>query len=125
MTSHRPSRWLAPLALIAAIAAVGLVVSGTMGDEEPDQRSNGASQERPREERGSTDRERPGSDETDTGTETSTTAQPTRRTYTVRPGDTLALIAERTGVPVETLLELNPGIDPNSLTVGERVKLRE
>ena len=39
--------------------------------------------------------------------------------------ETLALISERTGITVEELLELNPDIDPNSLTVGEKLKLTE
>ena len=43
----------------------------------------------------------------------------------MKSGDTLALISERTGVTVEELQELNPDIDPNSLTVGEKIKLTE
>ena len=39
--------------------------------------------------------------------------------------DTLGLIAEKTGVPVERLQELNPELDPQNLVVGQRVKLRE
>jgi len=35
------------------------------------------------------------------------------------------LIAEKTGVPVERLQELNPELDPQNLIVGQRVKLRE
>jgi LysM repeat protein len=43
----------------------------------------------------------------------------------VRAGDNLALIAERTGVPLETLRELNPDLDPQALVTGQRVRLRE
>jgi hypothetical protein len=49
----------------------------------------------------------------------------TRRFYVVRAGDNLALIAERTGVPLETLRELNPDLDPQALVTGQRVRLRE
>jgi LysM repeat protein len=47
-----------------------------------------------------------------------------RRTYRVRRGDTLSRIAVRTGVAVTQLETLNPGLDPNSLRPGQRVKLR-
>lgn len=48
-----------------------------------------------------------------------------RRIYRVNLNDTLGLIAEKTGVPVERLQELNPELDPQNLNVGQRVKLRE
>jgi LysM repeat protein len=45
------------------------------------------------------------------------------RFYTVRPGDNLSTIANRTGVPVGTLLELNPSLDPQALSTGQRIRL--
>ena len=45
--------------------------------------------------------------------------------YRVRPGDALAAISERTGVPVNELAELNPSIDPLRLVPGTRLRLRE
>jgi LysM repeat protein len=48
-----------------------------------------------------------------------------RRTYVVKAGDTLATIAERTGVQIDRLLSLNPTIDPQALVKGQRIKLRE
>jgi LysM repeat protein len=42
----------------------------------------------------------------------------------VRPGDTPSTIAERTGVPLEDLEALNPDIDPQQLTPGQRLRLR-
>jgi LysM repeat protein len=44
--------------------------------------------------------------------------------YIVKSGDTLGGIAERTGVPVEKLLSLNPGLDQFSLRSGQRIQLR-
>src|SRR3712207_6019557 len=120
MRSNRPSRWLAPLALLAALAAVLIVVSGPTSDGERGGESGAPSaggQETPT---GRTDEE---TERTETAGRTSTTPQ--RRTYTVRPGDTLASISERTGVTVDELQELNPDIDANSLTVGEKIKLTE
>lgn len=114
-SSHRPSRWLAPLALLAAMAAVWLVVSAYTGESEGDKGSSDASQQERRE---------AGDDSGRSSTER-TSATPKRKTYKVRPGDTLALISERTGVTVEELMELNPKVDPNSLTVGQIIKLAE
>ena len=50
---------------------------------------------------------------------------PRRRTYTVKTGDTLGLIAEKTGVSVERLQELNPELDPQALLSGQKITLRE
>lgn len=49
---------------------------------------------------------------------------PKRSTYRVKAGDSFGVIAERTGVPVETLEELNPRIDSRSLQPGQKLKLR-
>lgn len=48
-----------------------------------------------------------------------------RRTYTVRAGDTLGAIAIKTGVSVTSLEDLNPGLDPQGLVAGQKLKLRE
>lgn len=52
-----------------------------------------------------------------------TTAPGERRFYRVRAGDTLESIAERNGTTVEQLLELNPGIDPVALSIGQRIRV--
>jgi len=44
--------------------------------------------------------------------------------YEVESGDTLISIAHRTGVPVGTIEELNPEVDPQILVAGEQLKLR-
>jgi LysM repeat protein len=44
--------------------------------------------------------------------------------YVVQNGDTLTSIAHETGVPVSQILELNPGVDPQILISGEKLKLR-
>lgn len=48
-----------------------------------------------------------------------------RATYTVRAGDTLGSIAERTGRTPEQLQELNPGLDAQTLQPSQKLKLRE
>jgi hypothetical protein len=50
---------------------------------------------------------------------------PGRRAYVVKPGDTLARIAEVTGVAIDRLLALNPTVDPHGLVTGQHIKLRE
>lgn len=66
---------------------------------------------------------------TATNTATSTTKSPSkfahRRTYKVKTGDTLGAIAIKTGVSVSTLEDLNPGLDPQGLVAGQKLKLRE
>ena len=47
-----------------------------------------------------------------------------RRYYLIRSGDTLGSVAIRYGVSVSKLLDLNPGIDPAGLTVGQRIRVR-
>lgn len=106
---------MAPLALLVAIAAVGYVVSsGTREDDGT----------------GSSSKSRDAGDgKTSTGTKTSTSPKTTpasaqKKTYTVKSGDTLGTIAETTGVSVAELQQLNPELDPQSLTVGDRIRLR-
>ncbi|HXV35002.1 MAG TPA: LysM domain-containing protein [Gaiellaceae bacterium] len=69
--------------------------------------------------------------EVDTGPTTSepgeTTALPRgcrRPRYTVRRGDTLESIAAKCEVPLSDLLELNPNIDPLTLNPGDRIRIR-
>ena len=47
-----------------------------------------------------------------------------RRFYRVRPGDTLAAIAPRFGLTEVELLALNPGIEPTTLRIGQRIRVR-
>ncbi len=47
-----------------------------------------------------------------------------RKTYEVKEGDSLSMIADRTGVPVEEIEALNPDLDPQALTIGQKLKLR-
>ncbi len=98
-----PARWLAPLALVACTAAVLVVVSGGGGD---DGATGGA----------------PAS--TTVTSRTAAKQEPKRRFYTVESGDVLSAIAQRTGVPVETLMQLNPDVDAQTLRPGQRLRLR-
>lgn len=46
-----------------------------------------------------------------------------RKTYTVKSGDTLSAIAEKTNVSLETLRDLNPDVD--TLAPGQKLRLRK
>ena len=48
-----------------------------------------------------------------------------RRRYTIKPGDTPSSIAEKTGVPLADILRLNPDLDPQALSPGQKIKLRQ
>ena len=106
---------MAPLALLAALAAVGYVVSSATREDD-----QGSSSSKSRDS---------GDGKTSTGAKTSTSPATTpasaqKKTYTVQSGDTLGTIAEETGVSVAELQELNPELDPQSLTVGDSIRLR-
>jgi len=107
----RPVHLLAPLALAAVAAAVVLVIMSsdvTNGND-----TDGG--------------EATSTQATDTETTTTRNQQGRRqrRNYVVKPGDSFGSIAERTGVSVAQLEELNPEVDPQALVVGQRIKLRE
>jgi LysM repeat protein len=59
---------------------------------------------------------------TETAT-TETTGTTAGQFYRVQAGDTLESIASRSGTTVERLLELNPGIDPVALRIGQRIRV--
>jgi LysM repeat protein len=44
--------------------------------------------------------------------------------WIVRSGDTLGKISEQTNVDVDTLIQLNPDLDPQALLEGQRIALR-
>lgn len=112
MAYRSPARWLAPLALLGSVAAIMVVISSSNGSGETQAPSSGIT----------------GSTTTDTATtETTTTTTPGsggRRFYRVKDGDTLSAIADKTGVPLSVIEELNPKIDAQSLRAGQRIKLR-
>lgn len=56
------------------------------------------------------------------GTTAATT--PGAEYYTVESGDTLGSIAEKYDTTVDELMTLNPGIDPNEMHIGQRVRVK-
>ena len=47
-----------------------------------------------------------------------------RRYYTIQTGDTLAAIAVKNGTTVVRLQQLNPGINPTALRVGQKIRVQ-
>jgi len=119
MAHSSPGRWLAPLALPAAslplvvVVATGLGSSSSSDPTTPDVPVSTATQ---------TTRART----TKTTTTTTTTHAPTTAgaTYTVQAGDFLSTVAAKTGVSVERLRALNPGLNANAMHVGQQIRLR-
>ncbi len=107
MAARRPSRYLAPIALLAAAAAITLVVKDHVSTHSHASTTNS----------------------------TPALIQSTRRVqhqshrhvatfYTVKPGDTLSGISQKTGVSIPTIQRLNRGLDPSALQTGHRLRLR-
>jgi LysM repeat protein len=114
MRHQSPARFLAPLALLAAIGAVYLVVhnadvggggkTATTSAQPAAKRGANAHGKKSK----SADRK----------------AAKGPKTYVVKSGDTLTLIASRTGVSTDQITELNPNLDPQGLQPGQKIKLR-
>lgn len=102
MRVRKTGRYLAPLALLAVIVAVVLVVQSGLTTPHP-----AATPQRP-------------------ALVVTVHAPPKKRFYVVRSGDTLSSISAKTGVSVATLQSLNPRItsDPNALQTGQSLRLR-
>jgi LysM repeat protein len=111
MYRRSPARFLAPLALAGFVLALLLVVNGSQG--------NGDSTDRPAAER------TPAAGEGTSSATSTASRRKRRKTYTVKSGDTPSGIAERTGVPLERIQELNPDLDPQLLTPGDKLRLSE
>ena len=120
MAHRSPARWLAPLALVAAALAVVVVASGSGGGDDAGSSAPPAVSES---QSGTSAGKR-----TPTAAKTTTTPKQTgssSKIYTVQPGDILSTVAEKTGVPVERLRELNPELDANSMSVGQKIRLSD
>jgi LysM repeat protein len=99
------ARVAAILALIAAFVVIMvLIVSSLAGSDSGDDGANRAGQ------RQNNSKESKRSE---------------RKIYVVKPGDCcLSQIAEKTGIDVDVLVQLNPSLDPQAIHSGDRVKLR-
>jgi LysM repeat protein len=97
-----PARVFATIALLGAVVVAIVVISASLGGGD----STGS--------HSTTGQERHGGG----------AKKPTAKTYVVQNGDTLTAIAHTTGVSVARIQMLNPGVDPQILISGQRLKLR-
>ena len=107
MAGRSPARFLAPLALVVFALALFLVVSSTTEDDAGDPGARGTSA--PAEATPKPNAEK---------------RKPRRKTYTIKAGDTPSGIAVKVDIPLDQILELNPDLDPQTLTPGTKIKLR-
>ena len=94
------ARIFAAVALVGAVLIVIVLIAGSLGgsgEESGSSRNHPAKKGRPKTQ---------------------------AKTYVVKSGDTLVSIARRTGIPLATILALNPEVDPQILIAGETLKLR-
>jgi LysM repeat protein len=112
MAGRSPARFLAPLALVAVVIALLMVVSSSRNEtgtsDKPGQTSSKSTATPSAKGGKGSQRDRKGP-----------------RRYTVKSGDTPSSIADKTGVPLEEILRLNPDLDPQTLSPGQRIRLRQ
>ena len=103
---RKSARFLAPIALAAAITATYLVVHKGLSHKTKTTTTHVPSANHPAVKHRGRRGGRP------------------PRVYVVRPGDSLSTIAAKTGVPLATLEALNPNVNPSALQTGQRLRLR-
>lgn len=106
------ARLAAPAAFLLGATVLILLVRSALDDEPADTTTPTA-----------TAPAAPATTGTSPTTAPTTTAAAPEAFYTIESGDTLESIAGAYGTTVEELLRLNPGIDPTSLTVGQRIQV--
>ena len=116
-----PLRILAPAAIaVFALALIVLVSSGNGGS------GGGSAADKAQKARdlGPTGATRPRGASTSTSSSRRSSGRLPQGVYVVQRDDTLSGIAQKTGVPIARLQDLNPGLDQFSLVAGQRIKLR-
>jgi LysM repeat protein len=103
---------LAPAALVVFAIAALVIFASAGGSDKSSSRSDRATREEQRDLRLKKRRAR------------ERRSHVSRSVYVVQARDTLGGIAEKTGVSIERLQELNPNVDPQALTSGQRLKLK-
>jgi LysM repeat protein len=105
MAARKPARYLAPVALIAVAVAIFLIVQArTQSHRSTPPVARHSAHILP-------------------GTR-HTTKSTKPLFYVIKPGDSLSTISVKTGVPIDTLTALNPGLNPAALQSGQRLRLR-
>jgi LysM repeat protein len=107
--ARNSARLLVPVALaVFAVMFFAVILSSGSSDNKKDNRAAATSAK-----------------QVSKSTQKSQPRKPTASTYTVKIGDNLPAIAEKTGLTVAKIQELNPALDPYGLQSGQKIKLRE
>ncbi|HEV2819507.1 MAG TPA: LysM peptidoglycan-binding domain-containing protein [Solirubrobacteraceae bacterium] len=132
-------RYLAPAALVLAALAILITWQSSVESDAPSEPANQAQPAETAEDGGGEDggdsggkqdggdsREQDGGDDSQAGRAPQAGDEVSAgegKTYTVQAGDSLSTIAAETGVDVQTLLELNEGVNPQQLRAGDELQL--
>jgi len=105
---RNPARYIAPLALAAAVIATYLIVHHALANKHSSSSTATV--------------HTTGTTLTNHGHSASRAS--TAKFYVVKPGDSLSEIATKTGVAVGTIEALNPNVNPIALQPSQRLRLR-
>ena len=107
------ARFAAPAAFLLAATIAILLIRSVIADDAPADSSPPAATA-------------PATTKPKAATTRAATTAPTtpHETYAIKAGDTLGTVADRYDTTVEALVELNPGIDPTSLQVGQEIRVK-
>jgi LysM repeat protein len=109
------TRFAWPAALLAAVTIAALLVRHAVADDSPARPAAPAATAKPA---------RPAPARPATPRRTTTALPANAAFHEIRAGDTLGIVADRWNTSVAALVELNPGIDPVALQVGQRVRVK-
>jgi LysM repeat protein len=109
MRRRSPARWLAPLALVTCAVAIYVVVDHELGSDSSSKSTSSTT--------------KTGTNADGTATSTTKSTKKAKTSYTVKSGDSLSVIAAKTGTDVGSLQEANPDVDPGALHPGQKLKL--
>jgi LysM repeat protein len=117
-TRKSPARFFAPLALIVVLITFLAIItssggSGDSGSSASDSTTTPATRTTTKKKKAAAKKAK-----------TKTAEESPGKTYTVQVGDTLGGIADKTGVPLSRIEELNPNVDPHAMTTGQEIRLR-
>ena len=115
MARARLARLAAPAAFLLAVTVAVLLVRGALEAEDTATAAATTTASTP------APPPPPPPPATTRGTQPASTAG--QEFYVIRAGDTLGTVANAYGTTVDELVELNPGIDPTALQVGQRIRV--
>ena len=114
MAGARLARLAAPAAFLLAVTIAVLLARAALEPAEPAREATTTAASRPA-------APPPPPAATTSRTQPASTAG--QEYYVIEAGDTLGTVADAYGTTVGALVELNPGIDPTALQVGQRVRV--